>query len=479
MSTAKTFLSRILITLSFTSPAMAGMGDLDPRFGDQGLLTLTGNSGPSVVELQDGRLLVVGVTPNGNSERKIILHRLLGTGAPDPTFGGSQGLTVALPVQEVSFVSEAILQPDGKTAIAGGIWRPGQAPFVARLDAGGAIDAGFGSAGVWVGGGTEPFYSSLLLTSDGQLLASISDWTSDRIDWFASDGRYLGNLSEVIAPHRMAVQGDGRLVVSGYHRTLKKLVLMRLNHDGSVDSSFGQDGFAQVGADLTDFMSIEPGGDRILLCGPGIQRLTADGRPDITFGGAGTGMVNLGTAGMPAFDDCHGVLALQGGGVVYLGIREGVVAGDPDLPVVGGLTSLGLVDKRFGAGSGASAIPLTPMQVFRGGWFDLDLRLIRLRSGDALLTWRKGVDVELARIDLGGEASLPVQVVPVLKRIGSVEPASVPGAPASSVPPVAAAVPAMPSAGAAGGGSLGAIDLAWLAVAVLIVIRTRVRRHQA
>jgi uncharacterized delta-60 repeat protein len=266
---------------------------------------------------------------------------------------------------------------------------------------------------------------------------------------------------------RMAVQSDGRVVVSGYHRALYKPVLMRLNHDGSIDRSFGKDGFAEVGRGFTSFMSIEPGGDRILLCGPGIQRLTADGSPDITFGSAGTGVISLGSQGLPAFDDCHGVLALQGGGVVYLGIREGIAAGGLDQPLVGGLTSLGLVDQRFGAGSGANAIPLAPLDVYRGSWFDLDLRLIRLRGGDALLAWRAGKDLQLARIDLGGEALSPVQAIPVLKRVGSVVPTPVVVAPSAPVPSVP------PAEGTAGGGALGALELAMLAAVALVARRRR------
>jgi hypothetical protein len=270
----------------------------------------------------------------------------------------------------------------------------------------------------------------------------------------------------------MAQQGDGRLIVSGYHRSLKAMVVMRLDLQGIVDRSFGLDGFATVTDGFTGNLSIEPVGDRIVLCGPGIMRLTSDGRPDTTFGIDGTGVVGFGKGDLPAIDYCYRVLALQGGGVVYVGIRRGLAAGGHDQALIGGLTPAGTIDRRFGAGSGVAAIGFGPLKGSPDWWFDLDAALIATRSGDALLTW---VTAEaypalfLARIDLGSGASLPTSPAPV----PSPRPAVATPPPSTTTPPAGTPLPAAGDTPGDGGGG-GRAD--WALLLLLGLTTGAVRR---
>jgi len=239
--------------------------------------------------------------------------------------------------------------------------------------------------------------------------------------------------------------------VSGYHRSLRAAVVTRLALQGNVDRPFGQGGFAVVAQCFTGNLSIEPAGDRIVLCGPGVMRLTSDGGVDTTFGTDGTGVVAFGKGDLPAIDYCYRVLAVQGGGAVYVGIRDGLAAGGYDQALIGGLTSAGTIDRRFGAGSGVAAIGFGPLRGSPESWGDLNAALIGTRSGDALLSWVAAdayPELFLARIDLGSGASLPTSPAAV----PSPRPPVATPPPATSTPPAGTPPPSPGDARGSGGG---------------------------
>ena len=430
----------------------AGTGDLDPQFGNQGHVAVTGNTGPSVLELPDGRILVLGTAdprPDAQSG-DVVVHRYLASGQPDTAFGMGGRVVVHLPVQRPA-ISAAARQPDGNVVIAGA---DSNGPFVARLSASGAIDESFGSAGVArpnPPGGTEPFYSSVLVLAEGDVLATISDWTSDRVDHWDATGRYLGDLMrEQLAPARAARQSDGRLVVAVYNRLLKKQGVVRLESDGSVDFSFGEHGFAAIDDDYLSNLAVEPDTDRIVLCGPGLVRLTGDGHLDTTFGLQGTGYVRFGSDSVPAFDYCHRVLTTWNGDIVFIGVRAGQAVDGSDRAYVAGLTSSGLANLSIGSGTGASEIRIGAIHGARDGWFDFSSAFIRTHDGDALLTWMTDTGLQLARIELDGGNG--TEVWPAT-------PPPPPSQPPASPPPAPTPTPTVDQGSNGGGGALGWFDL--------------------
>jgi uncharacterized delta-60 repeat protein len=457
-----------LILIGAPLSATAAVGELDPSFGDHGQVLVDGNFGPNVVELADGRILVVGGAgptdpPAPDWPTQVAMSRFLPTGAPDTSFGGDGRRYIDLfPDQDTTIlILVSGLQSDGKVIVAGSYWSGGGMPFVARINANGAPDASFGSGGVSEPGtgGTEPYYSSLIVREDGLILASISDWTSDRIDQFGPDGRSLGNLIRTdFAPARMARQSDGRLVVSGYWRSQKQQGLMRFDIDGTIDETFGDSGFAAIDGGYNGNLAVEPSTDRIVLCGPGLVRLTSDGHLDTTFGVQGTGYVAFGNDSVPAYDYCHKLLAMWDGSIVFIGIRSGEAAAGDDHAFVSGLTSSGLADLRFGDGSGASELQLGSILGSSSWWGDVSSAFIATHDGDALLTWVTTDGLKLARINLdagdAGEVSPP-------------SPPADPPLPPAEPPPDTSTPP--PEASSGGGGGGGGGSWAWPDLGLLVL----------
>ncbi|PVZ20158.1 MULTISPECIES: M10 family metallopeptidase C-terminal domain-containing protein [unclassified Pseudomonas] len=160
-------------------------------------------------------------------------------------------------------------------------------------------------------------------------------------------------------PHTIAVQEDGKILVAGYAQyvaggyigspqddnySLSNYALMRLNADGTLDSSFAQGGVAVIGARVDDdagnFITVQPDGKIITSLDTGlVQRLNADGSLDTSFGG-GTGKIMLDQSG-----SFYGAAAIRVGeqGSLYVTTLTG-----SDTLTVTKLNPDGSVDTRYG-----------------------------------------------------------------------------------------------------------------------------------
>jgi uncharacterized delta-60 repeat protein len=461
----------LLLAIVQALPAAAAVGGWDAGFGDQGHVEVEGNAGPNVLELAGGQIFVVGTVTvtNGTAanDRLVALDRYLPNGEPDMSFGVDGRVIVQLPIP-IAGISAIALQHDGKVVMAGTSWsKEGAYSFVARIGATGALDPAFGSGGVTAIAGTEPSYGSVAVLPTGVIVAPISDWTSDRVDRFATDGQRLEDrMRGFVAPARLALQHDGRIIVSGWNRNLKQSGVVRLQLDGSIDMTFGTEGFAPVDDGYQYNVAVEPGTDRVVLCGPGFVRLTADGHPDPSFGVQGTGYVAFGASTVPPLQYCRRLLPMWDGTLAYIG--QG--AADPATGIapafVAGLTSDGNADLRFGAGTGRLEITSGGIGPNPAPYVDYSNAFVRTRDGDALLTWSTAKGLQLARIDLdagtGNDLPLPPIATPT-------EP------PASPVPTTPASTTSEPKPTAAvagksgGGGSTDWLDIALLLFAALLL----------
>ncbi|MEL7061100.1 MAG: hypothetical protein AAGN46_13850 [Acidobacteriota bacterium] len=219
----------------------------------------------------------------------------LGLGAPplaqadagrlDPSFNTDGRVVVAFsqgpPTADIA--GDLVVQPDGKIVAVGYTNdASGNADMaIVRLMPDGSHDPGFG------GGGLQTV----------------------RLDLVAGGFDFATSVD---------LQSDGRIVVGGYAAVggpgnNHDFVAIRLNTDGSRDTTFGTQGIARVAFDLADtfFDSVErvlvQSDDKIVLAGTiraavnssdfGVARLLANGALDLTFDGDGRQVVSFDLGG--------------------------------------------------------------------------------------------------------------------------------------------------------------------------------------
>jgi uncharacterized delta-60 repeat protein len=247
-------------------------GSLDTGFGNHGLLLIkfTGEAGwlYDAAVLADGHILVSGMLqqPAG-----FAVARLTSSGQIDTTFG-TNGYASINPDPGGPWTNTTgqamIVQADGK------ILMTGIADFnylaVSRFNANGSVDTAFGSSGT----------ARIPLSTLGTGFLSVS-----------------GN--------DLAVQGDGKIVVVGQaaHNSSSNndFVVARLNPSGTLDTGFNGTGVATLdfagGNDEAQDVAIQADGKIVLGGGavvPGtgfflaLARFNADGTLDSTFGNNGT-----------------------------------------------------------------------------------------------------------------------------------------------------------------------------------------------
>lgn len=408
-------------------PALPGA--LDASFGvgsadgtPDGVVNLSlgsGNDHANAVALQaDGKLVVVGSsTSTGGSTRNIVVQRFNTDGTLDTGFGagtadGSPDGVVSLNLGDgTDDVAKAVaIQADGKIVVAGTSVGSSSNIMLARLNANGTLDVGFGSGtadgtpdgvvAVSLGDGDD-VANALAIQANGKIVVAgtttsttvgvtsknimlarfNSDGTPDTgFGVGTSDGTpdgvvsiSLGNGSD--EANALALQADGRIVVAGTTTSTgstSNIALVRLNVDGTLDGSFGagtadgtSDGVVSVslgdGDDAARSLAIQADG-KILVAGIttaadkstniAVARLLANGTLDASFG-AGTadgtpdGVVAV---SLGAGNDVVNALALQADGKIVLAGSTTSTGSSANIAVAR-LTTTGALDASFGAGN--------------------------------------------------------------------------------------------------------------------------------
>ncbi|MBS0661259.1 MAG: choice-of-anchor D domain-containing protein [Verrucomicrobia bacterium] len=241
----------------------------------------------------DGRILVGGsfASINGVAQRSVA--RLLADGSLDPTF-------VPPPFLRDTFnglVSGIARQPDGKVLVVGAFNLVGGVPRnrMARLNADGSLDPTF--APVFANSPLNPAVSSLTLQPDGRILVtglfnSVNGVPRSNFARLNADGSLDALTADTDGLVVMAMpQPDGGLVLAGSFGQVQgvaRSLLARLTPAGSVDPGFQVPALPNV-AEIAALVQQVDG--RLLVAGQGPSggpgayvRLNADGSLDPTFG---------------------------------------------------------------------------------------------------------------------------------------------------------------------------------------------------
>ncbi|MGA9422118.1 MAG: hypothetical protein WBW61_07120, partial [Rhodanobacteraceae bacterium] len=339
-------------------------GTLDSSFGDNGMATLSfGDTFAepwSIVAQDDGHILIAA------SADGFGIFRLDADGSPDAEFG-TDG-RVILDFSDLGYAAGSFAWAVGHDAagniVASGSASSSQSPDVysmafSRLHADGSPDVSFGNGGRLVvpfGTMADPRNSTaaaLIVDTDGSLTAAGTvDVTTNGVLGFGavrlrSDGTLdpafgSGGLATFDPPggnggraFSLFAHDHGLLVAGscGYNSAETTLCAVRLGEDGSIDSTWGIDGWGQIPVgggmrSLADAVLQDDG--KLVLAGTApvplptdfaIGRLTADGHPDATFGSAGFATVSFDNA---SGEDRASTLTLQAGRIVVAGSTTGV-----------------------------------------------------------------------------------------------------------------------------------------------------------
>src|SRR5580704_3622762 len=255
-------------------------GTPDSTFGDNGIVNLLDPPGLAIfaVAIQSkGSILLAGAEMPNLDEGSALLElvRLNANGSLDITFGAfgtvTNGSGVALSMA---------LQPNGQIVVAGLINSGGVQMFgVARYNENGSVDAAFGNGGE----ATLPLSAALSVAvqSDGKVVvggvAGLS--TSNNITGFpnilsggqfamvrlntdgsldtsfGSGGMIQTGILNASAISQIAIQIDGKIIAAGTAETsagLLDFALVRYNTDGSLDTSFGNGGIVTTNIEGND-----------------------------------------------------------------------------------------------------------------------------------------------------------------------------------------------------------------------------------
>jgi uncharacterized delta-60 repeat protein len=286
-------------------------GSLDTTFNGDGALTTgigaSDDRAYSVTVQPDGKVLVAGISHDG-TDYDFALARYNTNGSLDTSFAGDGTLTTAITPMDDSARS-VLVQADGKIVVAGYAYTEWSHTdlALARYNADGTPDAGFGSGGIVTTGlvGSSDDAWSAALQSDGKILAAGSingelavarynvDGSLDTS--FDGDGTATTSLAETA--RGIDVLADGKIVVAGYTGGQQGVAVLRFNPDGGVDTSFGSGGGA--GTDYVELgwnvLTLQPDG-KVLLAGTSsggssdivLTRFNADGSLDLGFGDGGS-----------------------------------------------------------------------------------------------------------------------------------------------------------------------------------------------
>jgi len=204
-------------------------------------------AGQTLIPLPGGRIFVGGQFTQVNGVPRSCVAVLNGNGALDTTFARGAGA--------VWSVESSIVQPDGKILIGGSFDTYDGVPVnkIARLNADGTLDTTFVTD-------IKPYWPiwSMAIQPDGKILASGSflnfdgRWTSVlRLNPDGTTDRTFAPPVTTSPSSSLLLQEDGRIIVRGWFTDTDGdptgRYLMRLNSDGTRDSTFFTGGFVGGG----------------------------------------------------------------------------------------------------------------------------------------------------------------------------------------------------------------------------------------
>ncbi|GAB4480042.1 MAG: hypothetical protein OHK0044_27840 [Burkholderiaceae bacterium] len=245
-------------------------GTLDNGFGTGGKVTLDFAGGQdvarAVIVQSDGRIVVAGCTGSGGVSQDFALARLQPDGSPDAGFGVAGKVTTDF-AGAADCAHAVVVQADGKIVVAGRSDSAGSTKTdfaLARYNADGSLDAGFGSGGKTTtdfSGGADAALA-LALQNDGRIVAAgwafnganndiaLARYNADgSLDGGCAGGKRLRDLAGAHdEASAVAIQTDGKIVVGGNTQVgaQRDFAIARFTSSCADDAGFGNAGVVSV-----------------------------------------------------------------------------------------------------------------------------------------------------------------------------------------------------------------------------------------
>lgn len=337
-----------LIVARFTAT-----GAIDETFGVNGFYTLSHSEGSyagfDVAELSDGRLVVTGAQDSFG-----LVLMLTADGALDSSFGSSGMVGIIGGGPGGLSITAVTIDKNNKIVIGGSNVNISSVDlYVARLNLDGSFDTDtdsdtglfFTSAGYTTFDlGVDESISGITTLSDGSVLAVggkggngfivklLENGSRDTSGFAAPDGYKSIDLDPIASTEfgvltKVKVKSDGKIVASGFYTEASSTnVVVQLNADGSLDTTFDTDGIVShnygTGASQTLGLGFDSQ-ERIIVAGGNyngtnedifVARITETGTKDALFNTTGGKLFDYG-----GDEYVHALIVLSDGSLVVGG----------------------------------------------------------------------------------------------------------------------------------------------------------------
>jgi len=345
-----------LTVLSYDASGVLGLltwnptlaGNLDTTFSGDGWLTTAFGfdyEEAYAMALQvDGKIVAAGYsTASGNPD--FALARYNPNGSLDTTFSGDGLLTTDFASGD-DFANAVAVQADGKIVAAGYTTASGNPDFaLARYNPDGSLDTTFSEDGklTTAFGSDHDIARAMALQADGKIMVAGYAYNGSNNDFalarynpdgsldttFSDDGLLITDFGSSDRAHALALQADGKIVAAGYawNGSNYDFALARYNPDGSLDTTFSEDGklttaFASGNEDA-HAVALQPDG-KIVAAGYAYNGITDDFalaryNPDGSLDTTFSGDGLLTTAFASGNEDAHAVALQPDGKIVAAG----------------------------------------------------------------------------------------------------------------------------------------------------------------
>lgn len=320
---------------------------LDPTFGTNGKVITPINDDQdaitSIALQPDGKIVASGMSKESDQEFRTLVCRYNADGSLDTSFG-TNGKVVFNYLFHESINCKLKLQTDGKIVVATNV---GDMEFnydflLVRLNNDGSYDSGFGINGIvttnFETGTNSNSVRSIELQADGKIIlageCSGNDGISNQYENFAvaryntdgsldgsfgTNGRVSINIGSnslssysIDGIYCVKLQSDGKIILAGYSDAQNPIevynaALVRLNTDGSIDTTFGTNGktITNIPSTSAGLCALVINNDDSIVAGSivnfntngntkiGLMKFDANGNQDTTFGTNGITLTQI------------------------------------------------------------------------------------------------------------------------------------------------------------------------------------------